>query len=146
MVASATGTVLGAAGLAFVWIVRRRLVAVTVRGVSMEPSFRPGDRVLVLRIPPARLRRTDVVVVSASPGQCAPFTAVGSTRWLLKRVAALPGHAVPDAARSAVPTTTVPDGQLILLGDNMAMSIDSRVAGFYPVERVLGRVVRRLSG
>lgn len=40
---------------------RRRLVAVTVVGLSMQPAYQPGDRVLVLRgIVP---RRGGVVVV-----------------------------------------------------------------------------------
>jgi signal peptidase I len=35
---------------------------------------------------------------------------------------------------------------LVLLGDNPAASFDSRQAGFFPAERLLGAVVRRLPG
>lgn len=123
-----------------VWA-RRRLVAVTVNGESMEPAFHSGDRVLVRRTAPARLRLGDVVVVTASPGRAG---APERTRWLFKRIAALPGHVVPQVVADAVTTSVVPAGQLVLLGDNAARSVDSRAAGFYATERVLGRVVRRL--
>ncbi|URZ99705.1 S26 family signal peptidase [Streptomyces lydicamycinicus] len=42
------------------------------------------------------------------------------------------------------PPPRVPDDSLVLLGDNPQHSVDSRNFGFYPVERVLGTVVRPL--
>lgn len=132
--------VLAGTAVALVWA-RRRLVAVTVVGESMEPALRSGDRVLVRRTTPARLRLGDVVVVTASPGPAGP---PGRTRWMVKRIAALPGHGVPQAVVGTVRMSRVPSGRLVLLGDNAALSVDSRLAGFYGTERVLGRVVRRL--
>ncbi len=135
-------TVLMAAAAAIL-SARRRLVAVTIWGASMEPSFRSGDRVLVRRTRAGRLHRGDVVVCSASASQSAPFRAVDRTRWVLKRVAALPGNTVPPVVVPTVSAGTVPPGQLVLLGDHAAVSVDSRTAGFYSLDRVLGRVVRK---
>ncbi len=129
---------------AILWWMRGRYVVVTVDGTSMEPTYRPGDRLLVRRTSADRLRRGDVVVVTASPATSPPFGAVGDRRWVVKRVAGLPGQVVPPEVARRVPDTTVPDGHLILLGDNAADSIDSRAAGYYAGDRLLGVVLRQL--
>ncbi|WP_425280614.1 S26 family signal peptidase [Microbispora hainanensis] len=36
-------------------------------------------------------------------------------------------------------------GHVFVLGDNLEASVDSRHFGFVPVERVVGRVIRRLA-
>ncbi|WP_328549101.1 S26 family signal peptidase [Streptomyces platensis] len=152
-------TLLGLAGLvpATAVLLGRGLVVVTVRGVSMAPAYLDGDRVLVRRT--TRPTRGQVLVVERPavrtrwPSGPLPATAgartVGRRQWLIKRVAALPGDPVPEAVLSAsfpdLPgPPRVPDGSLVLLGDNHQHSVDSRYFGFYPVERVLGTVVRRL--
>jgi signal peptidase I len=126
------------------WWLRGRFVVVTVDGTSMQPTYRPGDRLLVRRTSANRLRRGDVVVVTASPATSPPFGAVGHRRWVVKRIAGLPGQAVPPEVARTVPHATVPAGQLILLGDNAPDSIDSRMAGCYADDRVLGIVLRQL--
>jgi signal peptidase I len=123
---------------------RARYVVVTVDGTSMQPAYRPGDRLLVRRTSADRLRQGDVVVVTASPATSPPYGAVGDRRWVVKRIAALPGQAVPPEVAHSVGQQTVPPGQLILLGDNSANSIDSRTAGYYAGDRVLGVVLRPL--
>jgi signal peptidase I len=40
--------------------------------------------------------------------------------------------------------TTVPDGRLIVLGDNPAKSVDSRRLGYIPGDRLLGVVISSL--
>ncbi|MFG3552364.1 S26 family signal peptidase [Streptomyces sp. NPDC047725] len=120
---------------------RRGLVVVTVRGTSMEPAYRDGDRALARRgVTPAR---GDVVVAARpafthgaeGPETRAEFPA-HNEMWLIKRVAAIPGDLVPGG--------WVPPGQLVLLGDNPANSLDSRQVGYFPADALLGVVLRRL--
>ncbi len=130
---------------------RRRYVLVTVRGESMEPMFSHGDRVLVNRSRVADIRVGDVVVLK--PGRPRPVLAVPGSRlstaepvyWMIKRVLAVPGDPVPPGSvpkRLATPGAVVPDGKLVVIGDNAAASSDSRQLGYFHIERVLG-VARR---
>jgi signal peptidase I len=67
--------------------------------------------------------------------------------WMIKRAAAVPGDPVPASVAATVSAATgarVPDGRLIILGDNTAASIDSRRHGYLSEDAVLGVVVRRL--
>ncbi|PNG20446.1 S26 family signal peptidase [Streptomyces cahuitamycinicus] len=130
-----------------------RLVAVTVRGASMEPAYRDGDRVLVLRRREA-LTAGQVVVVERPDGVMRwarpPLPpgpggmALQTRQWVIKRVAAGPGDPVPA---DVLPTWArgterrVPPDRLVLLGDNADFSIDSRAVGYFPVARVLGPVL-----
>ncbi|WP_219825575.1 signal peptidase I [Nonomuraea typhae] len=125
------GVLLLAAGA--VWA-RRSYVVVTVQGESMTPTLADGDRVLVRRRRPGQVSRGDVVVLEPprEPG-----------RWNVKRVVALPGDPVPDGLRE---TGTVPDGALVVLGDNPGGSADSRQRGFFPADQLLGVALRRLGG
>ncbi|BEL05297.1 S26 family signal peptidase [Actinoplanes sichuanensis] len=113
-------------------LLRRRLLLVTVEGVSMEPTYRPGDRLLVRRTGLAGVRRGAAVVFAAPPGT--------DLRFMVKRAAALPGDPVP--AGIPVADTVVPAGHLVILGDNSARSADSRTMGFLPAGDVVGVVVR----
>lgn len=132
-----------------VMLARRRFVVVTVAGASMEPTLRPGDRVLVRRRAFDPLRLGAIVVFREPdddnwPG--VPVPRAASQRWVIKRIAALPGCAVPDSVRSAVGgTDVVPPGMLVVLGDG-ARSGDSRQWGFIPADQALGPVVRKLAG
>ncbi|MFE0191448.1 S26 family signal peptidase [Streptomyces sp. NPDC058989] len=138
---------------------RRRLVAVTVRGASMEPAYRDGDRVLVRR---GRLPAPGQVVVvtdlpdtgptadaATAPVRATAARAVPGPALVIKRVAAVPGDPVPRdrvAALAGVPERYVPRGQLVLLGDNPAASFDSRHRGYFPAACVVGTVWRSLPG
>ncbi|MEE6261322.1 S26 family signal peptidase [Plantactinospora sonchi] len=139
-------------GLSGSALLGRRVVAVTVRGASMQPTYQHGDRVLVRRR--VRLARGQVVVAEQIPvsGQwtTAPLDptagalAVSGRRWLIKRVVAVPGDPVPRdraAALADVPEDRVPPGKVVLLGDNAEVSYDSRQLGYFPAERVLGAVL-----
>ncbi|MEV5599268.1 S26 family signal peptidase [Streptomyces sp. NPDC052496] len=141
-------------GLSGALVLERRIVTVTVQGQSMTPAYHDGDRVLVRRravpVPGS------VVVVERPPFQApwpeppvpaaAPPHRIYGRQWVIKRVAAGPGDAVPrDSVPSlaGVPEPLVPDGRLVLLGDNAAQSYDSRQVGYFPSARVLGVVVSR---
>jgi signal peptidase I len=122
--------------LGVVRLLRARFVAVTVSGVSMEPTLSSGDRVLVRRVPLGRVRPGQVVVI-ANP--------TGEPPWLVKRAAAVPGDQVdPDWLPAGHAPDRVPAGALVVLGDNVTASYDSRRAGFFPAAALLGVVVREL--
>lgn len=86
---------------------------VVVEGTSMAPTYRPGERLTVVRLVRARVGD---VVVAPDPRS--------SERWLLKRC----------VARE--------DGRLELRGDNPSASTDSRDFGSLPASRVRWRVAR----
>jgi signal peptidase I len=150
---------------AVVWA-RRRFVVVTVRGPSMEPTLREGDRVLVRRVSLAAVRAGQLVVAETPPpwrtldawqdgqflgdpgswGAADPPPA--RDRWMIKRAAAVPGEPVPasmaDVARHL--GDRVPPGRLAVLGDNAGRSHDSRRFGYLSGEELLGVVSRVLPG
>ncbi|MCQ8187049.1 S26 family signal peptidase [Streptomyces rugosispiralis] len=142
------GMALGAA-LITGTVLRRTLVVVTVRGGSMEPTYRDGERVLVRR--GGRCAVGQVVVVRQedggrpSPAPSQAVAAVGNAQdWMIKRVAAVAGDRPPPGALPAPYATDgpVPPGALVLLGDNTHNSYDSREAGYFPAAHVLGTVLR----
>jgi signal peptidase I len=147
--------VIAAAAAAVVAVLRSSLVIITVTGLSMAPAFVPGDRVVVRRRARRALRVGSVVLLpepgasgQARPGGPSAARSTAALRrrsWVIKRIAAMPGDAVPPAVRDAVGgISVVPPGMLVVLGDNMAQSADSRLWGFMRADDVLGVVVRSL--
>lgn len=150
-VSSALPALLVSAALALARAAERRWVAVSVSGGSMEPAYHDGDSVVVRRR--AVPVRGAVVVVERPPyrapwpdapvARTAPAHVLYARHWFIKRVAAVPGDPVPRAqvpALANVPEDTVPEGMLVLLGDNRDDSYDSRSVGYFPEARVLGTV------
>jgi len=139
---------LGAAALGGVLLARRRYLVVTVAGNSMTPAFRDGDRLLLRRSVPERLR-VGMVVVFRGQGQPVPKRPpppglAGTVPLSMKRVAAVPGDEVPDQVRRATRgTEIVPGGVFVVLADNPA-GADSRDWGFIPAADLLGPVVLKL--
>jgi signal peptidase I len=124
--------------------IRRQWLVVTVRGASMSPTLRSGERVLARRN--ARWRTGSIVVFRWSKGRSETRTAP----VLVKRVAAVPGEPFPAWARgTAVPrwgeATRVPQGYIVVAGDGDRSS-DSRDLGLVPTNDVIGTVVLRLGG
>ncbi|AXG78395.1 S26 family signal peptidase [Streptomyces paludis] len=125
-----------------IWrLLARTLIVVTVQGMSMEPTYSPGDRVLVRRGKNAG--RGEVVVVEPPAGSWAPDESPGNP-WMIKRVLGLPGDPVPHYDRGETLEGTVPPGMLFLLGDNTKVSLDSRQMGFFSTGQMLGTVLCRL--
>ena len=126
---------------------RRRYAVVTVDGVSMLPAYHHGDR-LVARRGAGRLAVGDVVVFEQprlGPEGRAEWR--GGSRWMVKRVAALPGDPMPPSCVPVNGAAPVPAGSLAVLGDNRAASADSRSFGLVPLGRVYGyRRAPRKSG
>jgi signal peptidase I len=133
-----------AAAAAATALVRRRWFVVSVVGGSMLPALRNGDVVLARRVDPAAAQVGDVVIVEEperdGEWRAAPArTPTQRRRWIVKRVAAVPGDPLPDGVPG---TGAVPAGSLVVLGDNGGY--DSREFGPLPDDRVLGVMVRAL--
>jgi signal peptidase I len=139
MIGLVVGLAAATAIMAAVVTIRAHVVVVVVRGLSMAPTLQNGDRLVVRR---NRQPTVGAIVVVDEPRPCRPGQRP-STQWVVKRVAAVAGDPVPACVRSRVPL--VPGGQLVLLGDNLEHSTDSRHFGFASTDRVLGVVVRRLA-
>ncbi len=144
---------LGAAGALARWGLRqrRRLVLVTVDGASMTPALVPGERLVARRVRPGTAHTGQIVVVERPFRDGvwqwrAPNPPLVPGRYMIKRIAAVAGQPVPApvlATVGAAPGAVVPDGQVVLLGDNRHDSLDSRDIGYIPADRVLGIVWRR---
>ena len=139
----------GSAGVvALAWWLRARYVIVTVQGRSMRPALNSGDRVLVRRCTVSSLQTGQVIVLERPNRRDGawhwrlPEGRVTARKWMIKRVAALPGEPVPTPLHDMTTEEHVPDGLIAVLGDNTAESIDSRELGFIPAERVLGVALR----
>ncbi|WP_236076351.1 S26 family signal peptidase [Streptomyces coffeae] len=124
---------------------RRRYVVVTVIGASMSPTLVEGDRVLVRRVP-LKAITTGRLVVTEPPHE-RRWDAVRAHGLLIKRAAAVPGDPLPREGAPALldlPEERVPEGRIVLLGDNPAASLDSRYCGYFRAEQIVGVVVRPL--
>ena len=136
--------------LLVVIVARASLVTITVESVSMSPTLRDGDRVLVWRWWPARwLRKGQIVVVWPwlLPGDGSRHPSSWGFTPFIKRVVGLPGEVIRATSSEklqTVQTWQVPPGHIFVCGDNFAHSTDSRVWGPVPSRSVLGVVIMRL--
>ena len=127
---------------------RRMVAVVAVDGPSMEPALAAGDKVLVRRAKVSGIRPGQIVVFERPSPDGAwaarpPRWLADRREWMIKRVAAVPGDPVPDGLSAVgIAGQRVPDGKLVVLGDNSARSHDSRALGYIPAERLLGVMVR----
>ena len=143
----------GSAALGAAAYARTRLMVVVVTGWSMYPGYRDGDRLLVRRVRPGRLRRGAVAVVAGPAFPGAPVAAGAAdaaqesgSRGLgniVKHVVAVPGDPVPESLRTVVGAAeggVVPPGRVLLLGEQ-EHSWDSRQHGYFVLDDVLAVVV-----
>jgi signal peptidase I len=153
------GVKAAAAAFVLALLIRATLVeAYWIPSGSMEPTLRPGDRIVAEKV----LRwfhapRPGDIVVFVPPRE-----AHASTAALVKRVVAGPGQVVAgERGRLLVdgrpveepylaeppaydlPPLRVPQDHLFVLGDNRNRSVDSHVWGFVPVSNVIGRALFR---
>jgi len=122
-----------------------------VSGISMQPTFDPGDYLVIDRLTYdiESPQRGDVVVFRYP---------LDPSMYLIKRIEALPGETVNEATGQVVPrpsgeqhpldattsTLTLASDEYFVLGDNSTESSDSRTWG--PLQRkfIVGRVLFRL--
>jgi signal peptidase I len=126
--------VLGVAGCA-VWAVTHwLLIPFVVSGPSMQPTLWDGDRVLVdLSTLRGRVPRPgDVVVLSGPRGDN-----------LVKRVAQAPYPGNDPYPPAAMALESPLELAFVVLGDNLAESLDSRAFGPVPRHCIRGRVCWR---
>jgi signal peptidase I len=129
---------------------------------SMEPTLKPGDRVLVnkLSYDLHSIHRGDIVVFKRPPSEASDPT----IKDLIKRVIGLPGETIEardgqvyingqPLKESYLPagtvTTNLPQqkigpGQYFVMGDNRGNSKDSRYIGTIPGSLIVGRAFIRV--
>lgn len=152
--------VIGVAAVLVALLVKTFLLqAFYIPSLSMFPTLKEGDRVLVNKLSYKlhEVNRGDLVVFESLPGE-------GTERDLIKRVIALPGETVegrdghvlvngraldesylaPEVRTEAFAVRTVPGGQYWVMGDNRGSSRDSRFFGAVPKSRIIGRAFVRV--
>jgi signal peptidase I len=129
---------------------------------SMEPTLKPGDRVLVNKLSYKLhdVHRGDIVVFKRPPSEADDPT----IKDLIKRVIGLPGDRIEGRAgvvyingqplkepylpggttTSSLQLQTVPAGQYFVMGDNRGNSKDSRFIGTIPKNLIVGRAFVRV--
>lgn len=152
--------VLGAVLLAFLiqtFVVRPFIV----NGISMDPTFKHRDYVLIdqMKYKKNEPQRGDVIVFRAPPEP---------EKFYIKRVIGLPNETVeingtqitikntmhPNGLKLSEPfiahpqennlSIKVPEGEYFVMGDNRSGSYDSRIWGTLPKEEIRGRAWFRL--
>ena len=115
-------------------LVRRSLLAMTVRGHSMMPTYRDGERLLIMR---RRSYGAGDVIMFRAPGHLCL-----DVEWLVKRAVAVAGDPVPADLADQVGAAVVPAGQLLVRSD-AAEGLDSRQLGLINASDVAGVVRAR---
>lgn len=124
------------------YLVKNGIILGYVPSVSMEPTIASGSYILGTRLF-GELERGDVVIFFQND------------RCLVKRIAAVPGDsvAINDLTKEAVVngdlsdatrTLIVPEECYFMLGDNPAVSVDSRYweEPFIAIDQILARVIQ----
>jgi signal peptidase I len=128
-----------------------------IEQTSMEGTLEPGQRVVVDELTPRfdPYKRGDIIVFSAPPG-------ADRTEPLIKRIIGMAGDRIqikdggvfvngtridepylygsePTLPSSDASEWTIPPGEIFVMGDHRAVSLDSRVFGPIPLSTVIGR-------
>ncbi len=128
---------------------------VKVDGISMEENFHTGDRLFISRFLAysGDFARGDVVVCETD--------AIGDEKLILKRIIGLPHESVLISGGSVyingdkleeeyITSTTYGEmkvqleaGEYFVMGDNRAVSVDSRMLGPFDKGEIIGKVLCR---
>jgi signal peptidase I len=126
---AASTALMASTALALGWA-RRNLILITVRGDSMTPTYRHGQRLIVRR---GGYRSGQVVVFRP------PSRKVYDVDWIVKRAVAVAGDPVPADLRERAGAEVVPAGRLLVRSD-APDGLDSRQLGLIDDRDVLGVV------
>jgi signal peptidase I len=152
-------------GIAIALLVEAFLIqAFWIPSPSMEPTLDVGDRVLVNKLSYKfhDVNRGDVVVFDRPSG--ASTGENGEIKDLIKRVIAVGGDTIeakegnvfvngeqidedylePGTPTDNLPLTTIPEGQVFVMGDNRTNSEDSRIFGPIDEDAIVGRAFIRV--
>jgi signal peptidase I len=136
---------------------RDRYLVIAIHGTSMSPALQDGDRILVRRGAVETVRRGDVVVFAVttrlvlSIDAPLPTSKAGvpdflpsTPRLMAKRAVAIPGDTIPKGVvHTCGNADVVPPGNIVVLGDNLSASTDSRHYGFVSAEEIVGVATRK---
>jgi signal peptidase I len=152
-----------AAALAVAVVVKTFLFqAFYIPSESMEPTLKPGDRVLVnkLSYKVHPIHRGDIVVFKRPPAE----TSDPAIKDLIKRVIGLPGDTIesidnkvyingkplnepylePGTPTASLIKHVIAPGEYFVMGDNRTNSKDSRFIGAIPGSLIVGRAFVRV--
>lgn len=155
--------IIGAALVVAVVIKSFLFQAFYIPSESMEPTLRPGDRVLVNKVSYDLhgIHRGDIVVFKRPPNEAGDPT----IKDLIKRVIGTPGDVIeagPDGkvyingkmlkesylpagtVTQNLPQQTIPPDEYFVMGDNRTNSKDSRYIGLIPGRLIVGRAFIRV--
>jgi signal peptidase I len=133
----------------------------SIPSTSMVPTLEVGDRVIVSKLN-STPGRGDVMVFDRPPND--PARSPSDPKVLIKRVIGLPGETVeardgqvyvdgnaleetylPDGTVTSMDKPiNVPEGQVLMLGDNRATSHDGRYFGPIEIDSIVGRAIWRI--
>lgn len=136
-----------------------------IQGTSMEPTYKTDDRVAVFKLSygitlPIYGRQ---IISWAEPEVDDIVVCKINGRMIVKRCTALAGTPLDYSAKKGytlivngkeIPLTeeqfhkmngsfVVPEGYVLLIGDNAETSIDSRNYGFVNTKNIIGRVIKK---
>jgi signal peptidase I len=127
--------------LAFVLFFHFNFTSVVVSGQSMLPTLKNGKKVLV--------SKAYWLVGAIEDGNIVVIKGDKPSDYIIKRVYKLAGETVDtfNTPRNWLLSSSdgkgykVPDGTVFVLGDNRAISEDSRLFGPVEMDRIIGKVV-----
>jgi signal peptidase I len=136
-----------------------------IEQTSMEPTFEPGQFVLIDKLTAAfgGYKRGDIVVFDPPATFGEPLGSNGQPVPLIKRIVGLAGETVaihdgstyidghrlsepyryeglPTTATGTASTWVIPAGDVFVMGDHRTNSTDSRIFGPVPIVNIRGRV------
>lgn len=119
----------------FLVTVRTSFLLVTIKGKSMFPTLKEGEKVLVYRRLPLQW---------VHRGQLILITLKASNEYLVKRLVGIQGDIVSEYNYEHIKESRVDENEIYVLGDNLQHSTDSRRWGTIPITAIKGVIIIRI--